>query len=62
MAVFNEDMLLSNFPLNTNNRPTKKSLQAKLDWEISLKENKTQLNDTDVKFHLVNLRIKKFQK
>lgn len=29
-AVFNEDMLLSNYPLNTNNRPTKKSLLYKL--------------------------------
>ena len=58
-AVFNEDMLLSNFPLNTNNRPTKKSLQVKLDWEISLKENKTQLNDTDVKFHFGKFKDKK---
>jgi DNA repair protein RadD len=29
-AVFNEEMLLSNYPLNTNNRPTKKSLLYKL--------------------------------
>jgi len=32
-AVFNNDMLLSNYPLNTTNRPTKKSLQAKVDWD-----------------------------
>jgi DNA repair protein RadD len=37
-AVFNEDMLLSNYPLNTNNRPTKKSLLSKLKWEQSKKE------------------------
>ena len=33
-AVFNNDMLLSNYPLNTTNRPTKKTLQSKLDWEV----------------------------
>ena len=31
-AVFNNDMLLSNYPLNTKNRPTKTSLQYELDW------------------------------
>jgi len=33
-AVFNKDVLLSNYPLNTKNRPTKTSLQSKLDWEV----------------------------
>lgn len=32
-AVFNGDTLLSNYPLNTLNRPTKQSLQAKIDRE-----------------------------
>ena len=32
-AVFNGDILLSNYPLNTLNRPTKQSLQAKIDRE-----------------------------
>lgn len=50
-AVFNDDMLLSNYPLNTNNRPTKKSLLAKLQWEKSLKESKNNINETDVKFY-----------
>lgn len=50
-AVFNDDMLLSNYPLNTNNRPTKKSLLAKLQWEKSLKESKNNINETDIKFY-----------
>ena len=32
-AVFNEDMLLSNFPLNTNKRPTKSSLEKQMIWK-----------------------------
>jgi DNA repair protein RadD len=47
-AVFNEDMLLSNYPLNTNNRPTKKSLLSKLKWEQSKKE---QSVSEEVKFY-----------
>lgn len=58
-AVFNEDMLLSNFPLNTKNRPTKKSLLNKLEWEQSIKENKTQLNDTDITFYFGKFKDKK---
>ena len=50
-AVFNDDMLLSNYPLNTNNRPTKKSLLAKLQWEKSLKEDKTKSTEIDIKFY-----------
>ena len=50
-AVFNDDMLLSNYPLNTNNRPTKKSLLAKLQWEKSLKEDTTKSAETDIKFY-----------
>ena len=50
-AVFNEDMLLSNYPLNTNNRPTKKSLLSKLEWEKGLKENNTTSKETEVKFY-----------
>ena len=50
-AVFNDDMLLSNYPLNTNNRPTKKSLLAKLQWEKSLKESKNNTSETDIKFY-----------
>ena len=46
-AVFNEDMLLSNYPLNTNNRPTKKSLLAKLKRE----QDKTSLNEDDSLFY-----------
>lgn len=50
-SVFNDDMLLSNYPLNTNNRPTKKSLLAKLQWEKSIKESKNNTNETDIKFY-----------
>lgn len=45
-AVFNEDTLLTNYPLNTTNRPTRKSLQSKIDWEKSKKENKVEETDS----------------
>lgn len=37
-AVFGGDMLLSNFPLNTTNRPTLDSLKRKQKWEEKKKE------------------------
>ena len=54
-AVFNEDMLLSNYPLNTNNRPTKKSLLAKLKRE----QDKTSLNEDDSLFYFGKYKDKK---
>lgn len=54
-AVFNEDMLLSNYPLNTNNRPTKKSLLAKLKRE----QDKTSLNEDDALFYFGKYKDKK---
>lgn len=54
-AVFNEDMLLSNYPLNTNNRPTKKSLLAKLKRE----QDKTSLNEEDALFYFGKYKDKK---
>ena len=54
-AVFNEDMLLSNYPLNTNNRPTKKSLLAKLKRE----QDKTSLNEDDELFYFGKYKDKK---
>ena len=42
-AVFNNDTLLSNYPLNTVIRPTKKSLQAKIDWLAHKEESKDDL-------------------
>lgn len=38
-AVFNNDTLLTNYPLNTTNRPTKLSLKANLDWSMSPKKS-----------------------
>lgn len=58
-AVFNGDMLLSNYPLNTSNRPTKKSLLAQLKWQEDIKQNKLQLNDIDVKFFFGKYKDKK---
>jgi DNA repair protein RadD len=54
-AVFNEDMLLSNYPLNTTNRPTKKSLQVKLDWEIE----STKDSSSDLTFYFGKYKDKK---
>lgn len=54
-AVFNEDMLLSNYPLNTNNRPTKKSLLAKLKRE----QDKASLNEDDALFYFGKYKDKK---
>lgn len=54
-AVFNGDMLLSNYPLNTTNRPTKKSLQAKLDWEIEIEKG----TSFDLKFYFGKYKDKK---
>lgn len=42
-AVFNGDSLLSNYPLNTTNRPTKTSLRIKLDWLAHKEESKDDL-------------------
>lgn len=47
-AVFNENMLLSNYPLNTNNRPTKESLLAKIEWQKN--EESLPLNSGDAMF------------
>jgi DNA repair protein RadD len=58
-AVFNGDMLLSNYPLNTTNRPTKQSLLAQLKWQEEVKENKSKLNEVDVKFHFGKYKDKK---
>lgn len=58
-AVFNGDMLLSNYPLNTNNRPTKKSLLEQIRWQEEIKEQKIQLNEVDVKFHFGKYKDKK---
>ncbi len=54
-AVFNEDMLLSNYPLNTTNRPTKKSLQVKLNWEIE----STKDSSSDLTFYFGKYKDKK---
>jgi len=54
-AVFNGDMLLSNYPLNTTNRPTKKSLQVKLDWEIE----STKDSSSDLTFYFGKYKDKK---
>jgi DNA repair protein RadD len=54
-AVFNDDMLLSNFPLNTTNRPTKKSLQEKINWEIKFKKG----SGTDLTFYFGKFLNKK---
>lgn len=58
-AVFNEDMLLSNYPLNTTNRPTKQSLLAQIKWQEEVKENKSKLNEVDVKLHFGKYKDKK---
>ena len=55
-AVFNDDKLLSNYPLNTTNRPTKKSLLAKLKWE---QEKKGSLEGVDIKFYFGKYKDKK---
>ena len=54
-AVFNGDMLLSNYPLNTTNRPTKKSLQVKLNWEIE----STKDSSSDLTFYFGKYKDKK---
>jgi DNA repair protein RadD len=54
-AVFNGDMLLSNYPLNTTNRPTKLSLQQKIDWEIEFKKG----SGADVSFYFGKYKDKK---
>lgn len=54
-AVFNGDMLLSNYPLNTTNRPTKKSLQVKLDWESSSQKSVSN----DITFYFGKYKDKK---
>lgn len=58
-AVFNGDTLLSNYPLNTNNRPTKQSLLAQIKWQEELKNQKIQLDKVDVKFHFGKYKNKK---
>lgn len=49
-AVFNGDMLLTNYPLNTSKRPTKKSLLAQLKWQKEIKNNPLSANEYDAKF------------
>jgi superfamily II DNA or RNA helicase len=46
-AVFSGENLLTNYPLNTKKRPTKKSLQSKLDWD----KRKQEGNVSEVTFH-----------
>lgn len=53
-AVFNEDTLLSNYPLNTTNRPTKKSLTAKL-----IAKDKIKSGVVDATFHFGKFKDKK---
>lgn len=57
-AVFNGDMLLTNYPLNTNNRPTKKSLLAQLKWQEEIKQNRPAVNEYDVKFYFGKFKDK----
>lgn len=58
-AVFNGDTLLSNYPLNTNSRPTKQSLLAQVKWQEEFKENKAKLNEVDVKFSFGKFKDRK---
>jgi DNA repair protein RadD len=48
-AAFNEDVLLTNYPLNTKNRPTKKTLQNKLEWEFE--KQKEPSSQAEIKFY-----------
>jgi DNA repair protein RadD len=54
-AVWNGDMLLSNYPLNTTNRPTKQSLQQKKEWEEEFKKG----GDSDLTFYFGKYKDKK---
>lgn len=54
-AVFNNDMLLSNYPLNAKIRPTKKSLEQKLKWDIDSKKDDL----SDLQFYFGKYKDKK---
>ena len=54
-AVFNNDMLLSNYPLNTKIRPTKKSLEEKLKRDIDPKKDDL----SDLQFYFGKYKDKK---
>ena len=59
-AVFNGDSLLSNYTLNTTNRPTKTSLRIKLDWLAHKEESKDDLQFYFGKF--LNKRVSEVMK
>lgn len=58
-AVFNGDMLLSNFPLNTTQRPTKQSLLQKAKFDENVKTKVIKFEDVDYKFHFGKYKDKK---
>lgn len=58
-SVFSGETLLSNYPLNTNNRPTKQSLLQKINWEKNIKDNTVDINEVDISFYFGKYKDKK---
>lgn len=58
-AVFNKNILLSNYPLNTNNRPTRESLLQKINWEKDIRDNTVDIKKVDVAFYFGRYKNKK---
>ena len=58
-AVFNKNILLSNYPLNTNNRPTRESLLQKINWEKDIRDNTVDIKKVDVTFYFGRYKNKK---
>jgi DNA repair protein RadD len=58
-SVFSGDTLLSNYPLNTNNRPTRQSLLQKLNWEKNIKDKTLDVKEIDIVFYFGKYKNKK---